>query len=134
MSMTISYKKYGLEYINCEKRIYFVHNSKIYFISRHWSQPWLSWSWRRRRNFSCRIRSAEQRLRDHDEFIPFGLFTFLSVSCYLAKYFKLGVLVAIFVGKNTVKIMWKNLLRISISYPKHFYNRDKEKEKTRNGL
>ena len=50
---------------------------------------------------------AEQRLRDHDEFIPFGLFTFLSVSCYLAKYFKPGVFVAIFVEKNTVKIMWK---------------------------
>ena len=48
---------------------------------------------------------AEQRLRDHDEFIPFGLFTFLSVSCYLAKYFKPGVFVAIFVEKNNVKLM-----------------------------
>ena len=49
--------------------------------------------------------SAEQRLRDHDEFIPFGLFTFLSVSWYLAKYFKPGAFVAIFIGKNTVKMM-----------------------------
>ena len=48
---------------------------------------------------------AEQRFRDHDEFIPFGLFTFLSVIWYLAKYFKPGVFVAIFVEKNTVKMM-----------------------------
>ena len=68
---------------------------------------------------------AEQRFRDHDEFIPFGLFTFLSVIWYLAKYFKPGVFVAIFVEKNYVK----NLLKISISYPKHIYNRDKEKKR-----
>ena len=49
--------------------------------------------------------SAEQRLRDHDEFIPFGLFTFLSVIWYLAKYFKPGVFVTILVEKNTVKMM-----------------------------
>ena len=50
---------------------------------------------------------AEQRFRDHDEFIPFGLFTFLSViwTWCLAKYFKPGVFVAIFVEKNTVKMM-----------------------------
>ena len=58
MSMTILDMNYGLGYIDFEKWRYVVHNGKIYLISRHWSQPWLSWSRRRRRNLSCRISRA----------------------------------------------------------------------------
>ena len=115
MSMTILDKNYGLEYIKCDKRRYVVHNNKIYFISRHWSQPWLSWSWRRRRNLSCAL--SKGCVITMNSFRLACLHFCRSVASWQSI---LSQVCCDFCRKKYCQNYVKNSLKISVSYPKHY--------------